>query len=369
MKLHCYKNDLVEALQFAIRAVAVNPMTPALAGIYLKAEGSVLEVQANNFSTGIIARIPANAENPGEVVVIGKSFQEFIGKMPDDTITISDEYNSNALTIRAGGASINLLTLPVNDFPKVKTPETNNSFRIRSVEMKDLIQKTAFAVAKDDSRPVFTGVYFEVKGDKITAVATNTHRLALTKAYLNETYGEFSFIVPADILRGVLMRLEQVGEEKFVEINYSTRYITFSFDNVFVNSRLIEGQFPAYDRVIPESFTTQATVDTVRFKKAIDLVSLMAKENEYNTVKFVFSKEMVEISSYSPETGTAAEYLEAVVEGDKLDISFNVDYMADFMRITKSKTLNIYFNDRHSPAKFTEPGDPYFVYVATPVRT
>ena len=368
MKLNCYKNDLIEALQFAMRAVAVKPMTPVLAGVYLRAEGSMLEIQANNFSTGIITRIPVNAETSGEVVVGGKRFQDFIRIMPDDTITISDEYGTNSLTIKSGGASVKLLTMAVNDFPKVKTPETDNSFRIRMPALRDLIQKTVFAVAKDDSRPIFTGCCFEVKGDMITAVATNTHRLALTKAYLNETYGEFSFVVPAEALRGVMARIDPDDEGNFVVIDYSTRYVTFTFDNVFLTTRLIEGQFPSYDRVIPEGFTTQVTLDTVEFKKAVDFVSIMSKENEYNTTRFIFTKDNVEVSSYSPDTGVAAKNVPAMVSGDNLDISFNVDYISDLMRTTNSKTLNADFNDRYSPAKFTEPGDPYFVYVATPVR-
>ena len=134
MKFSCYKNDLTEALQFAIRAVAVKPMTPILAGIYLRADGSMLEIQANNFSTGIITRIPVNTESPGEVVVSGKRFQEFVRNMPDDTITFSDV--DNMLVIESGGASVELLTMQASDFPKVKTPDTDHSFKIRTTALK-----------------------------------------------------------------------------------------------------------------------------------------------------------------------------------------------------------------------------------------
>ena len=178
MKFSCYKSDLNEALQFAIRAVAVKPMTPVLAGIYLKAEGSMLEIQANNFSTGIITRIPVNTEVAGEVVVSGKRFQEFVRIMPDDTITFYTE--DNALSIESGGASVELLTMAAEDFPKVKTPETDNSFKIRTTALRDLIRKTSFAVGKSDGdRPIFGGCCFELKGDTLAVIGTNTHRLAL----------------------------------------------------------------------------------------------------------------------------------------------------------------------------------------------
>lgn len=368
MKFSCYKNDLTEALQFVIRAVAVKPMTPVLAGIYLRAEGSMLELQANNFSTGIVTRIPVNTEISGVAVVSGKRFQEFVRNMPDETITFSDEASQNSLMIESGGASVELLTMNADDFPKVKTPQTDNSFRIRTTVLRDLIRKTVFAVSKDDTRPVFTGCAFELKGDKISLVATNTHRLALAAAQLTESYGESAFVVPAETLRGIMLRIDPHDVENYVTVNYSTRYLTFTFDNVFVTSRLIEGLFPPYDRVIPQSSTTRVNIKTADFKDAVDFVSLMSKETEYNTVKFVFTDGGVEISSNSPEVGGAVKNVEAQIDGDDLEISFNVNYIADVLRVIDTPQLNIAFNDRFSPAAFTEPTNENYVYVATPVR-
>lgn len=368
MKFSCYKSDLNEALQFVIRAVAVKPMTPVLAGIYLKAEGSMLELQANNFSTGIVTRIPVNTEVAGETVVSGKRFQEFVKNMPDDTITFSDEDDKNTLMIDSGGASVELLTMTASDFPKVKTPDTDNSFKIRTTTLRNLIRRSVFAVAKDDSRPIFTGCCFEIKGDTISLVATNTHRLALVKEQLADSYNECSFVVPAETLRGLMLRINPTDTENYVTINYSTRYLTFTFDNVFVTSRLIEGQFPPYDRVIPSSSTTNVKVDTAEFKKAVEFVSLMSKETEYNTVKFVFGDGGIEISSNSPEVGGAVKNIEAEIDGDDLEISFNVDYIADVMRIIETKQINIALNDKYSPAAFTEPDNSDYIYIATPVR-
>lgn len=369
MKFSCYKNDLTEALQFVIRAVAVKPMTPILAGIYLKAEGSMLELQANNFSTGIITRIPVNAEVSGETVVSGKRFQEFVRNMPDETITFSDENDGNSLTIESGGAGVELLTMPVGDFPKVKTPETDSSFKIRTTTLRNLIRKTVFAVAKDETRPVFTGCAFELSDNKISLVATNTHRLALAAEKLPETYGNCNFVVPAETLRGLMLRIDPKDVENYITVNYSTRYLTFTFDNVFVTSRLIEGQFPPYDRVIPSSSTTRVNVNSADFKGAVEFISLMSRETEYNTVKFIFANNGIEVSSNSPEVGGAVTNIDAKIEGEELEISFNVNYIADVMRIIDTPQVNIALNDRFSPAAFTEPDNENYVYVATPVRT
>ncbi|MBR4903410.1 MAG: DNA polymerase III subunit beta [Selenomonadaceae bacterium] len=368
MKFSCYKSDLTEALQFVIRAVAVKPMTPVLAGIYLKAEGSMLELQANNFSTGIITRIPVNTEIAGELVVSGKRFQEFVRNMPDDTITFSDEKDSNTLSIESGGASVELLTMTASDFPKVKTPETDHSFKIRTTVLRDLIKRTVFAVGKDDSRPIFMGCCFEIKGDTISVIATNTHRLALAKEKLADTYEDCSFVVPAEALRGIMLRIDPADVENYITINYSMRYLTFTFDNVFVNSRLVEGQFPPYEKVIPTSSTTRVKVATADFKRAVDFVSLMSKETEYNTVKFKFADGGVEISSNSPEVGDAGQNIEAEIDGEELEISFNGTYISDVLRVIDSKQLDIELNDKYSPAAFTEPDNDNYIYIATPVR-
>lgn len=368
MKFTCYKKDLVDALQLVIKAVAVKPMTPVLAGVYLKAEGSVLELHANNFSTGIRIKIAVNTEIAGEVVVNGKRFQDFVRNMSDDIINFSNERDENILSMDCNGSGVELLTLPVADFPKVKTPETDKNFRVQATALRNLIRKTVFAVAKDESRPIFTGGAFEISGEKISLVATNTHRLALASEKLTESYEPCSFIVPAETLRSLIMRLDPRDVGSYIDINYSTRNVTFSFDNVFITSRLIEGQFPPYDRVIPSSSTTRATVTTEKFKEAIEFVSLMSKETEYNTVKLLFTGDNLEISSNSPEVGGAVKNIEAAVEGDNLEISFNVDYLADVARVIDTEQLNIALNDRFSPAAFTEPDNENYIYVATPVR-
>lgn len=368
MKFSCYKNDLTEALQFVIRAVAVKPMTPILAGIYLKAEGSMLELQANNFSTGIITRIPVNTEVSGVTVVSGKRFQEFVRNMPDDTITFSDEDNNNSLRIESGGASVELLTMTAGDFPKVKTPETDNSFKIRTTTLRSLVRKTIFAVAKDDTRPIFTGGCFEIKGDTISLVATNTHRLALARDKVVDSSGDCNFVVPADTLRGIMLRIDPADVENYITINYSARNVTFSFDNVFVTARLIDGMFPPYDKVIPASSQTHVVLDTGEFKNAVEFVSLMSRETEYNTVKFSFTNGAVEISSNSPEVGGAGQAVEAQIDGEDLEISFNVSYIADVLRVIDAKELNVALNDKYSPAAFTEPGNDNYIYIVTPVR-
>lgn len=364
MKIQCYKEDLKDALQVAIQAVAVKPSTPILSGLYLSAAGNQLMIQANNNETGILTTIPVNVEIEGEVVVSGKRFADFVRQMPEDVITIKSE--GNTLTLESGGSNVELLTMNANDFPKVQMPAANQSVTIRATTLGDLIHKTAFAVAKKNDRPIFTGVNFAFANSELTLAATNTHRIAIAKEQVIDC-PTAKFIVPADSLKMIARKLND-DKEGFVQVRIGDKTVAFKLENYLVTSRLIEGEYPPFDKVIPKDSTTQVNIDTAEFKKAIEFVALMSKETEYNTVKLNIDKEGVEVSANS-EVGGAVKNVEAQVTGDDLEISFDVAYIADVLKIITSPVLHMELNDRYSPIAITEPNNDNYIYVVTPVRT
>lgn len=367
MKFSCYKNDLIDALKLVSKAVAAKAQTPILSGIYLNAQGNQIELQANDFSLGITAKIPAHVETEGEVVVSGKRLANFVKGMPDETLTFSDEDNQKSLAIFSGGASVELMTMEVSDFPKVKPPETDRSFQISSSVLGNLIRKTVFAVAEDESRPVFTGVLFELKPNKITLVATNTHRLALATEPI-DNHNDSPLIVPANSLNAILPMLNTESDNNLVFVNYSNRQISFTFDNFFVAVRLIEGVFPPYDKVITAENSIHVQVDAAEFKAAVKFVSLMSKEDDYNTTKFHFGKDGIEISANSNDAGYAEKKIPAQIEGNELTIAFNSAYIIDWLNAVDSKVIKLDLNGQFEPAILTELDDDNSLYVATPVR-
>ena len=365
MKFSCYKSDLAEALAVVIKAVAIKPQTPILSGIFIKAAGGLVELQSNNFSTGIIARIPANVEADGEIAVSGKRLFEFARNMPDDTITFSKD--GNKLSVTSGGATVELLTMTPADFPQVKTIDTDKNFKLKSHVLKDLIRRTVFAAGKDDSRPVFTGCQFEIKDGAVSVMASDTLRFALAKETLEDACPDYKFIVPADTLNNLLIRLDDKDTESFVEVSYDSRSISFRYDNFFMTARLIEGIFPPTDRVIPTSTATNIRVDTAELKAAISFAALMAKDNQYNTVRLDINGSGLEVSAHS-EAGSVEKFIEAQVDGADLDINFNADYILDALKIVAGKQISFGFNDKFSPALLTETDNPDFKYIVTPVR-
>ena len=256
------------------------------------------------------------------------------------------------------------------DYPKVAMPETENYFKIRTTVFREMIKRTVFAVGKDDSRPVFTGVCIELRGEELRLVTTNASRLALIKEKLPESYGDCRFIVPANTLRGLMFRLEpQDVDNNYITVRYATRYATFEFDNVFINARLIEGEFPKnYEKVIPKTFSTRAEMDTKELRKAVDFVALISKDTEYNATRFNFADGGLEIISSNPQIGDATREIEAAIEGEEISIAFNVDYIAEVLKVLSTERVQIGLNGGERPALIREPENEQYIYIATPVH-
>ncbi len=371
MKCTCSKNDLRNALQAVSKAVAEKPQTPILAGIYLHAEGSMLEIQATDFSLGIIAKIPANTEIDGEIVVLGRKLTEISGKLSGEIVTITDEEEESMATLKSDAAKYSLLTLSAEDFPKVKPQqEFTNSFKIRVAALKNLIRCSTFACARDkQAPPMFFGCSIQISGSNITFVGTNTHRIAIAKDEILDNADDFQFIIPAKTLNDVSGMLDIKGNDKLVTVECSTKHAAFTFDNIFVTSRLIDGQFPPFDKVIPESSDTFATLEVAELRESITRVELIARDSEYSTVKLNFTQEGLELSASANQVGKFLEHVDADVEGPDIEISLKVAYISDLMKIIGEEKLKIAMTKPLAAVEMREIGNDNFIYIVTPVRT
>lgn len=365
MKFSFYKSDMLDALKLVARSVAVKPTTPILAGIYLKAEGSTLEMQSNDFATGTIARIPVNIEVPGEVVIPGKKFHEIIARQPDDTVTA--ELIDNQLVIRSGAAKFALPLLDnAEDFPTVQKPE-GKSLAIKANLLKEIITKTAFAVAKDDTRPIFKGTYFEIGNGEIKATSTNMHRLAHFKAAM-PTECEAKAIIPALSLKNLALILPS-NDNDTVTVTLGEKYSAFVVDNFLMTTRIPAGEYPPYGKVIPQSPDFTIKVNRLELKSALDRMGLIARDSEYNNVMLSIDKGTLTLLAHDSDRRTTAEE-NVQIEGDEyLDISFNIAYLTDFVNLVGGDVLEISFSGQYSPSLWQVEGDDNYLYVVTPVRT
>lgn len=371
MKCICSQKDLQNALIAASKALPTKAQTPILNGIYIAAKDNAIEIQATDFSLGIIAKVPAEIEVEGTTVVNGKNITEIISKLNGDIVTISTEEDSSVATFKSEAATFSLYTMEAEDFPKVSRQDFKQSFFIRNNVLKKLIARSTFATSTDDSRPVFKGCSVTIENSTITFVATNTHRLVVAKAEIEDNIpGENKFIVPAATLNNLMWIINSAREDNGVKVEFSDKHIAFTINEVFVTCRLIDGQFPPHEKVIPASCETFASVDIGEFRAAINRVEIISKQTEYNTVRLAFSSEGLELSSDSYETGKVTEHLNAAVEGPDVEIAFNLKYIQDFLKIFgSSDEVRIGMNDKLSPADFRLTDEENFIYIVTPVRT
>ena len=369
MNCICSQKEFQQALIAASKALPTKPQTPILNGIYITAKNNQLEIQATDFSLGVIAKIPAEIETEGSIVVNGKNITEIISKLAGDIVTISTE-EGNTASFKSEAAAFSLYTMDAEEFPKVNVQEFDHSFTIKNNVLKNLIARSTFAASNDDSRPIFQGCSVTIENSAITFVATNTHRLVVVKSEIEgDIPGENKFIVPAKTLNDLIGIINFAREDNGVKIEFSEKHIAFTVNDIFITCRLIDGQFPPYQKVIPASCETFANLDIGEFRSAINRVEIISKQTEYNTVRLKFDSEGLELSSDSYETGKVIEHVNAAVEGPGVEIAFNLKYIQDFLRISGAgDEVRIGMNDKLSPADFRLVDDEDFIYIVTPVR-
>lgn len=379
MNISLSRSDLMTALQIVSKGLSTKPQTPILSGLYLDAKDGSLELQSTNYELGFIVTIPAEVHAAGTAVLPGKYLTEVIRKLPAEEIRIDTEQTNALAVITSGTARFTLRTMETDDFPVLKRMEGTLRFTIKDRTLTKLIKKSAFACLREeqrDRRPIFTGCQLEVEGKTVTLAATNVHRLAVKSEQLEEEAGQIRVIIPAKFLEEVTRTIS--GEiPSDIEIVCSYNQVSVSFENIYMTTRLIEGAFPDYRKVIPKEETarTQVTLSTAEFAAAVDRASLISRTDQYNIVKLEFERGLLHITSNSPEVGEAEETIEAKVEGYEATIAFNASYLIDAMKSLDSDTCILSLQGANeqgqnlSPMTIREEADPDYIYVVTPVRT
>lgn len=379
MNITLAKSDLISALQIVSKGLSTKPQTPILSGVYMTAKKGQLELQSTNYELGFIVTIPAEIHMVGTAVLPGKYLTEFARKLPAEEVSIDTGSSDGLAVIRSGSARFTLRTMEVSDFPVLQRMEGTLQFTIKDRTLARLVKKSTFACLREeqrDRRPIFTGCQLEVEGKEVTFAATNVHRLAVKSELLEEDAGQIRVIIPAKFLEEVTRTITgDVPTDIHVTCSYNQ--ISMSADGIYMTSRLIEGAFPDYRRVIPqeENIRTRVMLDAATFASAVERASLIARTDQYNIVKLAFEQGLMRISSNSPEIGEAEETIAAEVTGDDVTIAFNASYLMDAVKSLDSDTFILSLQGANaqgmnlSPITIREEADPNYIYVVTPVRT
>ena len=373
MKFQCDKNKLLGALSIATRALANKANTPILTGIYLKAQENRLEIQANNNEIGISTIIEANVADQGEMVLPGKYLQDVSRILPGGEVNFELSTIGGTVNIVSQNTKFTLKSFNTSEFPLVNRsePEGDINFTLPSDVLTKLIRKTSFSCAQGDvaeSRPIFTGCYVNITDNNLVMVATNTHRLAYEKVALTNDTPATHMIIPAKVL-SELKDIIDANVPVNVQIKCDHKKISFECEDTFIISRLINGDFPEYQKVMPPSIESTAVINTKEFLSAVNRISLISRSNNYNIVRLQFSQGQVHMSSNNPDVGNADEIVPLQLTGPDIDISFNVNYVMDVLKVIEGETCTLGMVAHLKPIIVKDDADDGFIYVLTPVRT
>ncbi len=370
MKLILRKEDLNKGLQ-AVQKVAQNKSNNLASenGLLIKALHDVIEFQANDYDMGIKIIVPGIIQEEGEAFISNPYLMELTRKLPSDEIEIVKKDGDTQLVIKGGKLKFECLTMNPNDFTEVEILENGYSqFTTTSVILKDLIDNTSYACATDIARPIFMGTFLDVQDQTISMVATDTHRLALKTTTVDTPIASpMQAVIPSRLLAEISRQLPTDIPEP-VEITAVRSYLAIQFGNVYIRTRLIEGEFPNYRRVIPTEFQCSVTVSRSEFTGAVERASIVAKDAQYNVINFVFANNEIRLMSQHPDYGTIEDSVPCQMDGEALDIAFNGKFILDILKHCHDDDV-VLQSRKNSPMLVQDKEEKDSVFVVTPMRT
>lgn len=363
MKFICEKSKLQEAISIVQKAVTgKSPMT-ILEGIYLEAKNNSLKLIGSDIDLSIETTIDSNVLEEGKIVIDSKIFGEIIRKLPNANVEIETREN-NTINIHCQKSEFDLIHMNAAEFPNIPMINENIIFNIPQGTLKNMIKSTSFAAAQDETRPILTGILFEVKDRVLNLVALDSYRLALKKELI-DTDNTISAVIPGKTLNEVSKILEE--NEEVVNITFTTNHILFNLGVTKIISRLLEGEYIKYNSLIPQEHKLSVTVNKQEFQNCIERASLMAKEGSGNLVKLDIQPDSMLITSNS-QLGKVKEEVSIELHGETLQIAFNSKYIIDVLKVIEDDTITLELTSSVSPCVIKNKNANNCQYLVVPVR-
>ncbi|HWL24747.1 MAG TPA: DNA polymerase III subunit beta [Ureibacillus sp.] len=377
MKFDIMRDRLLDGLNDVMKAVSSKTTIPILTGIKIDVTEEGMRLTGSDADITIQTFIPIeengdqliNISEPGSIVLQARMFNEIVRKLPTNDVEI-EVLNGFQTHIRSGKSEFHLIGLDPTEYPLLPEIAMDRQFSIPADLLKAVIRETVFAVATSESRPVLTGVNWNIQGEELVCVATDSHRLARRKTKLEQLPSDVSSVViPGKSLNELNKILGESTEP--VQIVITNQQVLFKAENVLFFSRLLEGNYPDTSRLIPDDFKTNLTINGKSLLQAIDRASLLAREDRNNVVRFeTLEGNVVEISSNSPEIGKVEEQIQVEsLEGENLKISFSAKYMMEALKAIDGQDVVIQFTGAMRPFILRSVHDDAILQLILPVRT
>lgn len=363
MKFRCERDTLAEAISTAQRAVAVRSgALPVLSGVHVTAKDNAVELVGSDLDLTIRVRIPAQVENPGEAVVPAKLFDGLTTRLKAGTVTF--EVEGDDARISAGSARAGVRLLPADDFPRVSDPE-GVTVTVDAEPLSEALRQVIPAASRDDARPILTGVLLTATTTGMRLVATDSYRLAV-----RDLAGVGMLSEGQKVLVGArgLNEVQRVFSSGQIEVTLGEREVKFATESRSVTTRLIEGDFPNYEQLIPNGYPNRLTVSRATLEEAARLMQIVGEGREGTPVRLAMSASGLELSATAQERADAVEALDAKFEGSDLTVAFNPQFLLDGLLAIEGEEAVIESMDPLKPATLRGGEHPEFLYLLMPVR-
>ncbi|MCB1337764.1 MAG: DNA polymerase III subunit beta [Maritimibacter sp.] len=371
MKISIERATLLKAVGQAQSVVERRNTIPILANVLIEAEGSDATFRATDLDIEVVDRVPAMVERAGATTVNAVMLHEIVRKLPDGAlVSLTADAASGRLTIDAGRSNFSLATLPKEDFPVMASSEYDANFAAPAPVLRRLFDKSKFAISTEETRYYLNGVYLHVAeadgGRVLRAVATDGHRLARVDADLPAGAEEMPGVIVPRKTVGELRKLLD-DDEAEIAVSVSQTKVRFATPEITLTSKVIDGTFPDYTRVIPSGNTKKMEVDAAEFAKAVDRVATVSSERS-RAVKLQLDDDKLVLSVNAPDAGAAEEELGVAYGDERLEIGFNAKYLLEIASQVDRENAVFLFNSSGEPALMREGNDTSAIYVVMPMR-
>jgi len=363
MKLTATREDLLAPLQSVIGVVERRQTMPVLANVLLSARDNRLAITGTDLEVELVAATKVGLEQPGDITVPGRKLLDIFRALPDGvSVTLSTE--GERVSVRAGRSRFTLSSLPASEFPVIEEINASQTLSLAQGEFRRLIDKTHFSMAQQDVRYYLNGLLLETQESALRAVATDGHRLALCEMTLSSPAKAGQVIVPR---KGVLELQRILGTEGNVDLAIGTNHVRAQIGDIRFTSKLIDGRFPEYGRVIPSSPSKVVTADRDLLRQSLQRTAILSNE-KYRGIRLAARTDLLTIQAHNPEQEEAEDQVEVVYAGDEVEIGFNVNYLLDALSAIEGDKVELGLTDANSSCLIHAPGLTQTRYVVMPMR-
>lgn len=365
MKFSCNTKVLNEACNNVMRAVSTKVTIPTIEGILVECGANTVSLTGYDFEFGINTTLLATVSEPGAIVINAKILCDMVRKIASDTIFF--ECQGQNVVVSGGATQYNISGIDANDYPELPSVSGGYPLFVNQTMLVQMVSQTLFAVADNEmSKPVHTGLKFEMTKNQIRLIGVDGYRLAIRTEVIKYDGEDVSFIVPKKTIKE-LIKIIGEGEDKELSISVGRRHIVFEVDNYSIISRLLEGDFLDYNAAIPKTVSTTVLVNTNDAIRCIERTIPVIENNAKNPIRCLFDNDELRISTVS-SLGRVVDYTHANINGNRVEIGFNSKYVLDALHAADTDQVRIELNGPVSPVKFLPMNDDSYLFLVLPMR-